>query len=99
MMPTGGRLAGAPPRPLPTTGFPPGPAVTAPWPNPCGSDSTPNGFNAVSEYGTLASLRPPPFFTHAPRMSGVPSGSRLIAVVFAGALSVFAAALGAAVDD
>src|SRR5262247_1495713 len=57
--------------------FPPsGPAVTNPWPNPCGSDKTPNALSSLS--GGFASFIPPPTRTHVPRRSGVPSGNRLI---------------------
>ena len=51
--------------------------MTTPCPNPWGSDNTPKAFSSLS--GALASFIPPPTRTQVPRMSGVPSGSRLIA--------------------
>ncbi|PYR66218.1 MAG: hypothetical protein DMF88_17085 [Acidobacteria bacterium] len=51
--------------------------MTSPCPKPCGSDSTPNAFSSLS--GAPASFMPPPTRTQMPRMSGVPSDSRLTA--------------------
>src|SRR2546425_4882165 len=93
-IPLGGRGFGAYLGSRRVAGTPPGPAVTCPCPNPWGSANTPKGLSAVS--AGLASLRPPPTFTQVPRISGVPSGSRLIVPGFDGAF--LACAFGSFVD-